>query len=344
MDNLAKAVAAQLQARLRMEEFLGRKFLNLPPDALPRLQVSPVEMRPGTAIFPREKPENAPSARRDFSAVPEELSPTGQPAPRPAENSPRPRVIADKPLATPDGTAARRDNAAQFATSPAPLSRPADYTPLNRGTHVAQTLPLLTGTPEQITAAQGEFNEVLHCEQCGLCQSRRQVVFGEGNLQAELMFISEAPGKDEDFLGRPFISTSGELLTDIIEKGMKIARRDVFITNILKCRPPGSRDPQENETAACLPFLARQITLIKPRIIVAVGRLAGNLLTGQNKAPGELRGQWFNYQDIPLMTVYHPAFLLRERRSLGRGNRYDKETWADVQNIMRRLAQLRSRV
>ncbi|MBP5233180.1 MAG: uracil-DNA glycosylase [Planctomycetes bacterium] len=175
------------------------------------------------------------------------------------------------------------------------------------------------------------------CQKCGLCQTRRQVVFGEGSLDARLMFVSEAPGRDEDFLGRPFVGTSGELLTDIIEKGMRVRREDVFITNVLKCRPPGNRDPLPEEIAACLPCLERQVAIVRPRIIVAVGRVAANILTGQNAAPGELRGKWFAWRDVPLTAIYHPSFLLRMRRSEGRGNRYDRETWADVQMIMRKL-------
>lgn len=310
MDDENKNIAAQLQARLRMEAFLGNRYVNFPGvREIPRLQVNPGEMRPG-APLPAETP--AASARADYDAAP---SPDGGFA-RFAACPPTPpaAVIPDRPLASTSHV----------------LAAPGRE-------HVQQTLPLLSGTPEQLPVAHACFADVLKCQNCGLCQTRRQAVFGEGNLQAAVMFVSEAPGKDEDFLGRPFISTAGEFLTDIIEKGMKIRRADVFITNILKCRPPGNRDPEPGETAACLPFLERQIDLVRPQVIVAVGRTAGNLLSGQNRAPGELRGQWFTYRGIPLTTIYHPSFLLRQRRSLGRGNQYDRDTWADIQAVMRRL-------
>ena len=312
MDNDAKAVAAQLQARLRMDARLGRGWVSLPP----------LPPAPSPARFaPAPDTEAAPApAARPFTP------------PAPAKNAVPVAPASFAPLPPAPGEAAPYAPAARAAAASAAFAPPPRE-------HVSQSLPLLSGAPERLTAAQAAFNDLMGCQKCVLCQTRRQVVFGEGSLDAALMFISEAPGRDEDFLGRPFVSTSGALLTDIIETGLRLRREDVFITNVLKCRPPGNRDPLPEEIAACLPCLEKQVAIVRPRVVVAVGRVAANILTGQNAAPGELRGKWFAWQGVSLTAIYHPSFLLRMRRSEGRGNRYDRETWADVQMIMRKLGQ-----
>lgn len=174
------------------------------------------------------------------------------------------------------------------------------------------------------------------CRKCGLCQSRNKVVFGEGSPEAEIVFVGEAPGRDEDLQGRPFVGRAGQLLTRMIEGGMKLPRESVYICNILKCRPPNNRDPEADEIISCAAYLHRQLEIIRPKAVVALGRIAANLLAGTQTSMKALRGSWREYRGIPLRATYHPAYLLRQREALGRGNDADKETWADLQEVMRR--------
>jgi uracil-DNA glycosylase len=170
------------------------------------------------------------------------------------------------------------------------------------------------------------------CTACRLHQGRTHVVFGVGNPQAELMFAGEAPGRDEDLQGEPFVGRAGQLLTRIIEAiGMK--RQDVYIANVIKCRPPNNRNPEADEIAHCEPYLIRQIALVQPRLIVALGTFAAQTLL-QTKLPiSQLRGRFHTYQGVKLMPTFHPAFLLRnpERK---------RAVWEDMQMVQRELRQL----
>jgi uracil-DNA glycosylase, family 4 len=178
--------------------------------------------------------------------------------------------------------------------------------------------------------------QALQCSLCGLCEKRTTVVWGEGSLDARVMFIGEGPGRDEDLQGRPFVGRSGRVLTDIIEKGMKQPRGCVYITNVVKCRPPGNRDPRPDEVAACNVYLSRQIEAIKPSVIVAVGGVAGCALLGlPPKSPG-LRGKWHEYNGIPLRVIFHPSYLLRQRRSEDDRTEADRETWTDILDVMKK--------
>ena len=152
--------------------------------------------------------------------------------------------------------------------------------------------------------------EALACTKCRLAKTRTQVVYGVGNPKADLMFIGEAPGRDEDIQGQPFVGRAGALLTDII-KAMKLTRDDVYIANVIKCRPPDNRNPEPDELAQCEPFLVRQIALVKPKIILAMGRFAVQALLRSNEPVGRLRGRVHRYQGVPLIVTYHPAYLLR---------------------------------
>jgi uracil-DNA glycosylase family 4 len=148
-----------------------------------------------------------------------------------------------------------------------------------------------------------------------------------GNPNADLVFVGEAPGRDEDLSGIPFVGRAGQLLTEIIVKGMKIRREDVYIANIIKCRPPQNRNPEPDEIAACEPFLKHQLALIKPKAIVALGSFAAQCLLRTRTPITRLRGVWANYQDVPLMPTFHPAYLLR--------NPSDKRlVWQDIQMVM----------
>ena len=168
------------------------------------------------------------------------------------------------------------------------------------------------------------------CTRCRLHkQGRKQIVFGVGNPKAELMFIGEAPGADEDQQGEPFVGRAGQLLNNMI-KAMGLRREDVYIANIIKCRPPGNRTPERDECETCSPFLMRQIAAIKPKAIVALGAVAAKTLLAINAPMSEFRGRWFDFRGTKLAVTYHPAFLLRDPRQ-------KKETWKDLQMVMKEL-------
>ena len=164
------------------------------------------------------------------------------------------------------------------------------------------------------------------CTKCPLHATRTHTVPGEGAVKARLMFIGEAPGVDEDRLGRPFVGAAGQLLDKMI-KGMGLARDQVFIANILKCRPPGNRDPQDDEVAACIPYLRAQIALIRPEVICSLGRHATHALLERKDPIGKLRGRFFEYRGSRLMPTFHPSYLLRTPADR-------KPAWKDLQQIM----------
>jgi uracil-DNA glycosylase family 4 len=177
---------------------------------------------------------------------------------------------------------------------------------------------------ENLRAAIGD------CKRCKLCSGRTHIVFGVGNPRAKLMFVGEGPGRDEDLQGEPFVGRAGQLLTDIITKGMKLRREDVYIANVVKCRPPENRNPEPDEVAACEPFLKKQIDLVRPEVIVGLGKFAVQTLL-QSKVPiTKVRGTWHSYHGIKLMPTFHPAYLLR--------NPADKKlVWEDIQKVMKEL-------
>ncbi|MDD5268518.1 MAG: uracil-DNA glycosylase [Methylococcales bacterium] len=152
--------------------------------------------------------------------------------------------------------------------------------------------------------------EVAHCTKCALCATRTQTVFGSGNKQADWMLVGEAPGQHEDEQGLPFVGNAGLLLTEML-RAIGLAREDVFITNILKCRPPNNRDPHADEVESCNDYLQRQQALIKPKIILAVGRIAAQTLLQTDEPLGRLRGKVHAFNNTPVVVVYHPAYLLR---------------------------------
>jgi DNA polymerase len=169
------------------------------------------------------------------------------------------------------------------------------------------------------------------CQRCKLCKTRKTIVFGSGNPHAELVFVGEGPGADEDAQGLPFVGRAGQLLTEMIEKGMKIPRPDVYICNIVKCRPPENRKPEKDEVAACRQFVERQIDAIRPRVICALGATAAETMLETKESMGRLRGRWFEFRGIPLVVTYHPAFLLRDPTR-------KRDTWEDLKLILARLA------
>lgn len=172
------------------------------------------------------------------------------------------------------------------------------------------------------------------CKRCKLSQRRTRLVFGEGSPKARLVFVGEGPGAEEDAAGRPFVGEAGKLLTKIIESGMGLKREDVYICNVVKCRPPNNRDPEAEEVQTCLPFLEQQLAIIRPEVICTLGRIAAQSLIGREFKITQERGNWFAFMGIPLMATFHPAYILRnpsdERRLKG-------QVWEDVQKIMGRL-------
>lgn len=175
-----------------------------------------------------------------------------------------------------------------------------------------------------------ELREILgDCRRCPLHSGRKRLVFGEGNLRAGLLFVGEGPGEEEDRTGRPFVGEAGRLLTRIID-AMGFSRNDVYICNVVKCRPPRNRNPEGPEIAACRPFLRRQIDLVGPKVICTLGRVAGEEILGKTFSVTRDRGAWFDYQGVPVMPTFHPAYLLRNPGA-------KRHVWEDVQKIMRRL-------
>lgn len=184
----------------------------------------------------------------------------------------------------------------------------------------------------EVSSLEELRDDIGDCRRCKLHSGRTHVVFGIGNPNAKLMFIGEGPGRDEDLQGEPFVGRAGQLLTDIITKGMGLTRDDVYIANVVKCRPPQNRNPEPDEVASCEPFLKKQIELIRPTIIVALGKFAVQALL-QSKVPiTRLRGNWHTYMGIKLMPTFHPAYLLR--------NPADKKlVWEDIKKVMKEMQQ-----
>jgi uracil-DNA glycosylase family 4 len=181
-------------------------------------------------------------------------------------------------------------------------------------------VPLYKSSTEALTAVRADIGD---CVRCKLhAQGRRQIVFGVGNPEADLMFVGEAPGADEDIQGIPFVGRAGQLLTKIIE-AIDLRREDVYIANVIKCRPPGNRNPEQDEVDTCEPFLFRQIDIIKPKVIVALGTFAARTLLRTLDPISRLRGRVYDYRGAKLIPTFHPAFLLRNPAS-------KREVWEDM--------------
>jgi uracil-DNA glycosylase len=187
-----------------------------------------------------------------------------------------------------------------------------------------------TNVQDPVRALQIIREDIGDCTRCKLHkQGRKQIVFDVGKPNADLMFIGEAPGADEDMKGEPFVGRAGQLLTNMI-KAMGLSREEVYIANIIKCRPPGNRQPERDECETCSPFLMRQIAVVNPKAIVALGAVAAKTLLAINAPMSEFRGHWYDFRGTKLAVTYHPAFLLRDPRQ-------KKETWKDLQMVMREL-------
>jgi uracil-DNA glycosylase len=182
----------------------------------------------------------------------------------------------------------------------------------------------LTRSPESLDAVREDLGD---CQRCGLCRLRKHIVFGAGDPKARLVFVGEGPGRDEDLQGEPFVGAAGELLTRIIQ-AIQLTRDTVYICNIVKCRPPGNRNPLPEEVDACLPFLRRQLDAIQPDFIVALGKVAAQTLLGTDQAISRLRGRFHDYHGMRLLPTYHPAYLLRNPEK-------KRDVWEDMKMLMR---------
>ncbi|XXF80823.1 uracil-DNA glycosylase [Myxococcaceae bacterium GXIMD 01537] len=233
-------------------------------------------------------------------------------APAPAPEAPRPE--APRPLAA---AAPRSAPAARPAPAPAPML-----------VDVPRKAPALPGVVDGVRPTLDQVRRELgDCKRCKLCTGRKNIVFGTGNPRAELVFVGEGPGESEDLQGVPFVGAAGELLTKMIE-AMGFRRDEIYICNVVKCRPPGNRNPEPDEIEACEPFLRSQLLAIQPKAIVALGKFAAQTLLRDSTAISRLRGQWREYQGIQLMPTFHPAYLLRSPQE-------KRKAWEDLQQVMK---------
>jgi DNA polymerase len=187
-------------------------------------------------------------------------------------------------------------------------------------------LPVIQDKPAALKVIREDIGD---CTRCRLHKGRTKLVFGVGNVNADIMFVGEGPGADEDARGEPFVGRAGQLLNNMIS-AMGLTREDVYIANVVKCRPPGNRTPEKDECDTCSPFLLRQIEVIRPKVIVALGAVAAKNLLAVNDSMANLRGRWYDFKDSRLLVTYHPAYLLRDPRQ-------KKEAWKDLQMAMKFL-------
>ena len=211
------------------------------------------------------------------------------------------------------------DAVASFATKPAPAAE--KQAPARAA--VGGEDPLTAGDLAEMA------RRLADCRRCRLCQGRTQVVFGVGDPKARVVFVGEGPGADEDRIGEPFVGRAGQLL-NVMLPSIGLRREDVYIANIVKCRPPGNRDPATDEAAACLPFLKRQIELIDPEVIVLLGRIAARFLLGTTAPISSYRGKWTVWHGHAVLPTYHTAYLLRNPAA-------KRESWVDFKQLRRRL-------
>jgi uracil-DNA glycosylase family 4 len=247
-----------------------------------------------------------------------------------------PRDAAGAGSRTPERRTREAEVRAGAARVPESTTTPAQHPSTVAGESSDQLSALVgnTGLPasERLRVLQDDI--IGACTRCKLHRGRTKLVFGAGSPRAELVFVGEGPGAEEDRQGVPFVGRAGELLTKMIE-AMQFSRDDVYILNVVKCRPPNNRDPEPDEIAACEPFLKAQLAIIRPRVIVSLGRYATHALLGTRAPISTLRGKWFHYEGVDLMPTFHPSFLLRSPDK-------KREAWADLQQVMRHFGTQRT--
>jgi DNA polymerase len=210
--------------------------------------------------------------------------------------------------------------------APVSIAAPAEEVVDVRTAPASTPLPTINNKSAALDAIREDIGD---CTRCRLSKGRKQIVFGVGNLDADIMFVGEGPGADEDEQGEPFVGRAGQLLNNMIT-AMGIKRQDVYIANVVKCRPPGNRTPERDECDTCGPFLMKQIEAVQPKIIVALGAVAAKYLLGVNDSMANLRGQIYDFKNTKLAVTYHPAYLLRDPRQKA-------EAWKDLQMVMKYL-------
>jgi DNA polymerase len=228
-------------------------------------------------------------------------APAAQPAPAPAAPQPPPAARREAPVARP-------------LEAPAQVVRPS----------VGPLPGVVDGERPTLDEIRRNLGD---CRRCKLCEGRKNIVFGSGNPRAELVFVGEGPGADEDAQGVPFVGAAGQLLTKMIE-AMGYRRDDVYICNVVKCRPPNNRNPEPDEVTACEPFLRAQLQAVQPKVIVALGKFAAQTLLRDTTPITKMRGNWREYEGIKLMPTFHPAYLLRQPAE-------KKKAWEDLQQVMK---------
>ena len=194
-----------------------------------------------------------------------------------------------------------------------------------------QPLPALAPSGDSLVQIRADIGD---CRRCRLCESRSKIVFGVGNEKSPLVFVGEGPGAEEDAQGIPFVGRAGQLLTQMIEntakkEGIRLLRDDVYICNVVKCRPPGNRAPEPDEMEICGQFLYRQLSAIRPKALCALGGTAARALTGHKEGVTKMRGHWFQWRDIPVMVTYHPSYLLRAYNQDAK-----REAWQDLKKLL----------
>ncbi len=279
-------------------------------------------------LIPTVEPQRRAAVPASDHPVPRSLSPAASPPPivRPVEEKAEPA----KPFVS------RLSSLPSLSNRPTPkrtvMSPPSQMQSKTPNEPMTAIEPSQASDPN--TAAILSIREEIgaSCTRCKLSTlGRTQVVNSVGNFSADLMFVGEAPGADEDIQGEPFVGRAGQLLTDIIEKGLQIPRQDVFIGNINRCRPPQNRAPEPDETIACKPFLLREIEVVKPRVIVVLGATAAHNLLETKVPIGKLRGQFHDYRGSKVMPTFHPAYLLRDPHK-------KREVWEDMKMVRDYLA------
>ena len=266
-------------------------------------------------------------------AKPAEPAPTPRPAPAAPSIAPK---AAPAPTPQPQATAAPTAREIPKAAAAMPKTGGQDKLWLELGSKPKPTFApapaaerafaaddTTTSNTDKLAALQTLIGD---CQRCGLCKTRTNLVFGVGNPNARLMFIGEAPGHFEDLEGEPFVGKAGELLNKMIG-AMGFKREDVYIANVIKCRPPENRDPAPDEVKTCAPFVLQQVEAVAPQIIVTLGKFGTNALLNRDGSLTSVRGQWQEFNGVPVMPTFHPAYLLRNPDA-------KRDAWADLQNVM----------
>lgn len=235
-----------------------------------------------------------------------------------------------RPIATPQAAPPAEAPTAEAPPAAAPSAAPSPTADMPAAAAARAASPVAHDEPPETKRLRELRDEVAACTRCNLCNSRQYTVFGEGNHRARTLFVGEGPGVTEDQTGRPFVGAAGQLLDRIIQGAMGLQRSDVYIANLVKCHPPGNRDPQPDEVAACLPYLQQQIATIRPEVIVCLGRVPAQNLLATEASVGALRGAEHSFDGIPVVVTWHPAYLLRQPVR-------KRDTWEDIKRVNRLL-------